>query len=115
MSRGRCAASEMRIPRPERKRDTGRRKYRMADQISDEQRARLLRAWPLAVLRCAVTHANAHRLGVFAIANEIDRLGRQDKSTEGFRFFRRTTAELCTAVLRQDPDNDILGSYLAQI
>lgn len=88
----------------------------MVDQDSDEQRAGLLRAWHLAILRFAVTHANADRLGVLAIANEIDRLGRPDKTTEGFRFFRKITAELCTAVLRQDADNDILlGSYLAQI
>ena len=59
-----------------------------------------LRAWHLAVLRYAVTLDNADRLAVLRIAREIDRLyPRQDGSTD-FEFFRRTSAELCAAILQ---------------
>src|SRR5262245_45115681 len=105
MSRGRFAASPTRIRRRGFKPDAGRageRKHRMVQQGSDE-RAELLRAWHLAILRFAVTHASADRLGVLAIANQIDRLGRPDKTSEGFRFFRKTSAELCAAIFRQKP------------
>ena len=52
------------------------------------------------VLRYAVTLDNADRLAVLRIAREIDRLyPRQEGSTE-FEFFRRTSAELCAAILQ---------------
>jgi hypothetical protein len=81
-----------------------------------ERQAKLLRAWHLAILRFAVTRDNADRLGVLAIANEIDRLGQQHRTGEGFSFFRRTGAELCAAMLRrQDSDDALLSRYLTQI
>jgi hypothetical protein len=53
---------------------------------------------------------------VLAIANGIDRLGGQHQAGEGFNFFRKTSAELCAATLRQhDGDDVILRRYLAQI
>ena len=59
-----------------------------------------LRAWHLAILRYAVTLDNADRLAVLRIAREIDRLyPRQDGSAD-FEFFRRTSAELCAAILQ---------------
>ena len=59
-----------------------------------------MRAWHLAMLRYAVTLNNADRLAVLRIAHEIDGLSpRQDGSTE-FKFFRRTSAELCAAILQ---------------
>jgi len=80
-----------------------------------ERHAALLRAWHLAILRLALTRDNADRLHVFAIASEIDRLGRRD-APSGFSFFQRTSAELCTAMLRRQPGDDaVLGGYLAQI
>ena len=83
---------------------------------SAEQHVWLLRAWHLAVLRLAVTRDNAERLGVLAIANEIDRLGRRQEDGSGFHFFRRTSLEVCAAVLRQhESDQIILRHYLAQI
>jgi hypothetical protein len=83
---------------------------------SDERHAWLLRAWHLALLRLALTRDNADRLGVLAIANEIDRLGDRLDDGSGFRFFRRTSLELCAAVLRQQEDDQIiLKGYLAQI
>jgi hypothetical protein len=85
-------------------------------QQGSVEHAGLLRAWHLAILRFAVTRENADRLGVLAIANEMDRLGRQDKTTDGFSFFRKTSASLCSAMHRQEKDDDILlRAYLAQI
>src|SRR5260370_7440924 len=65
-----------------------------------EWNARTLRAWQLAILRFAVTLDNANRLAVMAIANEIDRLGSQHDGKPDFNFFRRTSADLCAALLR---------------
>ncbi|MBR1123114.1 hypothetical protein JQ628_16425 [Bradyrhizobium lablabi] len=84
--------------------------------LGSERHAGLLRAWHLAVLRFALTRDNADRLGVLAIANEIDRLGHQHQVEPPFSFFRRTSAELCAAMMRQQTANDdILSRYLAQI
>jgi hypothetical protein len=55
--------------------------------------ARTLGAWQLATLRFAVTLDNADRLGVFAIANEIDRLGRQNEQASNFGFVRRNAVD----------------------
>jgi len=88
----------------------------MGQQGSVEWQATLLRAWHLALLRLALTRNNADRAGVFAIAKEIDRLGPQHEAGQGFSFFRRTSGELSTAMLRrQAGDEIILNRYLAQI
>src|SRR5262249_22458471 len=88
----------------------------MSEQVEVEQRLRLLRTWHLAILRFALTRDNADRLGVLAIANEIDRLGRTQDTGPDFSFFRRTSTELCTAMLRrQAGDEVILMRYLAAI
>jgi len=88
----------------------------MIEQGPVEQHGRLLRAWHLAILRFAVTRDHADRLGVLAVANEIDRLGRQHQAGEGFSFFRKTSAELCAAIVgRQRSDDIILSRYLAQV
>src|SRR5262245_35454219 len=85
-------------------------------QQSLERHGALLRAWHLALLRFALTHDNADRLGALAIANEIDRLGQHDPFESGFSFFRRTSTELCAAMLRQrNGDDDILNRHLAKI
>jgi hypothetical protein len=81
-----------------------------------EWRARTLRAWQLAILRFAVTLDNADRLAVMAIASEIDRLGQQHDGKLDFSFFRRTSAELCTAMLRPNElTPTLLRQYLARI
>ena len=89
----------------------------MNKQDTIERHAGLLRAWHLAILRFALTRNNADRLGVLAIANEIDRLGRPPHEVgAGFSFFRRESEELCAATLRQHTESDvILDRYLAQI
>src|SRR3982074_2177680 len=81
-----------------------------------EWRAKTLRAWQLAILRFAVTLDNADRLAVMAIAREIDRLGPQHDSEPDFSFFRRTSAELCAAILRPNElTSTFLRQYLARI
>jgi len=81
-----------------------------------EWHAKTLRAWQLAILRFAVTLDNADRLAVMAIANEIDRLGAQHDGKADFSFFRRTSAELCAAILRPNElSSTLLRQYLARI
>jgi len=89
----------------------------MSQQDTIERHAALLRAWHLAILRFALTRNNADRLGLLAIANEIDRLGRPPHQVgAGFSFFRRESEELCAATLRQHKESDvILDRHLARI
>jgi hypothetical protein len=79
----------------------------MSSREPAETHGKLLRAWQLAVLRFAVTLDNSDRLNVLALAAEVDRLGRQ--STEAsLHFFRRTSVEICWAILGQQEDADIV-------
>jgi hypothetical protein len=88
----------------------------MDSQRSAEWCGRMVRSWHLAMLRFAVTRDNADRLGVLAIANEIDGLGRQSKEPPEFRFFRDTSSKLCAAILQQDDTAEaILRQNLLQI
>jgi hypothetical protein len=78
--------------------------------------ARALLAWHMAILRFAVTRKDADRLSVLFIAAEIDRLDRQYKSEPDFSFFRRTSSQLCAAILeRSETAGTILRQYLARI
>ena len=75
-----------------------------------------LRAWHLAILRYAVTRDNADRLAVLRIAREIDRLEPGQDGRADFDFFRRTSAELCAAILQPNARaSAILQQYLARI
>lgn len=80
-----------------------------------ERHERKLRAWHLAILRFAVTLDDTDRLTLLAIAQELDRCGRQEHECE-FRFFRKTSAELCLAIFQHDETGSaVLRNYLAQI
>ena len=82
----------------------------------NEWRARTLRAWQLAILRFAVTLDNADRLAIMAIASEIDRLGPEHDGKPDFGFFRRTSAEVCAAILQPNElTATLLHQYLARI
>jgi hypothetical protein len=82
----------------------------------DECHAWMIRAWHLAILRFAVTLDNADKLGVFAIAAAIDRLGGSCDGTRQFGFFRKKSADLCASILRRDQAADAtLRQYLADI
>jgi hypothetical protein len=88
----------------------------MGQQGSTESHVRMLRSWHLAILRFAVTLDNVDQLSVLAIANEIDRFGRQHVKESDFNFFRRTSAELCAAIPQRNEDADaVLRQYLARI
>jgi hypothetical protein len=88
----------------------------MSEDAQKEWEARTLRAWQLAMLRFAVTLDNADRLAVLAVAAEIDKLDPQHDNKRTFGFFRRTSAELCAAILRPNELNSaILHQHLSRI
>jgi len=88
----------------------------MDQSASLDWNARTLLAWHLAILRFALTLENADRLNVLSVAAQIDRLDRQSGNGSDFRFFRRTSSELCAAILEpNDAPRTILRQYLAQI
>jgi hypothetical protein len=85
-------------------------------QGSAEWHATILRRWHPSLLRFAVTRDNADQLAVFAIANEIDGLGRHHRDRPNFEFFRKTSSKLCEAILLpSDAAETALRQYLAQI
>jgi hypothetical protein len=71
------------------------------------------------VLRFAVTLDNADRLAVLAIAATIDGLGPSPTGKPVFGFFRKTSAALCAAILRQDEQDEgasaVLHQHLARV
>jgi hypothetical protein len=55
-------------------------------------------------------------MAVMAIARQIDMLDSQHGSKPDFSFFRRTSAELCAAILQPNkPGATLLRQYLARI
>jgi hypothetical protein len=88
----------------------------MASKGSVEWHARMLCTWHMAILRFAVTLDNTDRLNILALANEIDRLGRRHEDKRNFGFFRKTSSELCAAILQPGGTADVfLRQYLARI
>jgi hypothetical protein len=89
----------------------------MNSNLTDmERHAKTLRAWQLAILRFAATLDNADRLAVLMIAAEMDGLGPQQDNKPEFRFFRKTSAELCGSILRPNElTSTALRLYLARI
>ena len=89
----------------------------MSSNVPDmDKHARTLRAWQLAILRFAVTLDNADRLAVLMIAAELDGAGPKRDNAPEFSFFRKTSAELCAAILRPNElTSQVLRQYLARI
>src|SRR5665647_2093822 len=58
-----------------------------------------IRDWLLALLRYAVTLHDADKSAVLLIAEETDKLGSRAEEPPAFKFFRRTSIELCSAIL----------------
>ncbi|WP_213769450.1 hypothetical protein [Bradyrhizobium sp. dw_78] len=80
-----------------------------------ERPNKTLLAWQLALLRFAVTLDNNDRLAVLAVAGEIDRLG-LDGGGSDFRFFRKTSVELCASIANPDEaGSQRLHQYLVRI
>jgi hypothetical protein len=75
-----------------------------------------MRHWQLAVLRFAITLADADRDIILAIASEIDRLG-GDISRPTFTYFARTSTEVCHALANADPvtSRATLARYVEQV
>ena len=72
----------------------------MSDVVArDEWQTKKVRDWLLAILRFAVTLHDADKSAVLAIAEEIDKLGSRAEGRSTFKFFRRTSIELCRAIL----------------
>jgi hypothetical protein len=87
-----------------------------ANASGGEWHARTLRAWQLAFLRFAVTLDNADRLAVLAIAAEMDGLDPLQDGRPSFGFFRRTSAELCAAILQPNEHSfTLLRQFLARM
>ena len=81
-----------------------------------ERHAKTLRAWQLAILRFAVTLDNADRLAVLMIAAELDGVGSKSDNKPEFSFFRKTSAEICAAIVRpNEMTSSLLRQYLARI
>jgi hypothetical protein len=57
-----------------------------------------IRDWLLALLRYAVTLHDADESAVLVIAEEIDKLGSCAEDRSAFKFFRKTSTELCRAI-----------------
>ena len=64
-----------------------------------ECRTKKVRDWLLAILRYAVTLHDADSSAVLVIAEEIDKLGSRVEEPPAFKFFRRTSIELCSGIL----------------
>ena len=62
-------------------------------------RTKKVRDWLLALLRYAVTLHDVDKSAVLVIAEEIDKLGSRAEDQSAFTFFRRTSADLCSAIL----------------
>jgi hypothetical protein len=89
----------------------------VSSNVTDlERHAKTLRAWQLAMLRFAVTLDHADRLAVLMIAAEIDRSGATQDNKAAFSFFRKTSAELCAAILTpSEAASTILRQHLTRI
>lgn len=79
--------------------------------------ARTVRAWLLAMLRFATTLDDNDKLMVFAAAAEIDKLNSCRADRSGFKFFHRTSAEVCAAIAnpRQAGNVTVLRRHLERI
>jgi hypothetical protein len=81
-----------------------------------DRHATTLRARQLAILRFAVTLDNADRLAVPRIAAEIDGLGPKQDDQPEFSFFRKTSAEVCAAIVQPtELTATVFQQYLARI
>jgi hypothetical protein len=73
--------------------------------------------WLLAILRYAVTLHDADKFAVLLIAEEIDKLESRAAAQPAFNFFRRTSTELCSAIVdkRNPKRTAVLHLHLKRI
>jgi hypothetical protein len=71
----------------------------MSDAAAQQEwRNKWVRHWLLAILRFAVTLEQADRAAALAVAEEMDRVGWRSEDQPTFKFFGRTSTELCSAI-----------------
>jgi hypothetical protein len=90
----------------------------MPDSVTQtECHAKKVNDWLLALLRYAVTLHDADKSAVLLIAEEIDKLGSRVENRSAFKFFRRTSTELCSAIMdKQNPKKSaVLHLHLSRI
>lgn len=81
-----------------------------------ERHDKTVRAWLLSLLRFAVTRDNNDRLAALAAASEIDKLNAPQGGPSSFRFFYRTSADVCAAISDPRPGGEpILRGHLEQM
>jgi len=69
--------------------------------VQADCRTKKVRDWLLALLRYAVTLHDADKAAILVIADEIDRLGSCAEDRSAFKFFHRTSTELCSAIFEK--------------
>jgi hypothetical protein len=77
----------------------------------------MIREWLLLLLRFAITREPADATAVVSIASDLDSLGLQPQQLAP-TFFRRTSAEVCNAIVKRDDDPErvvALKRHLARI
>jgi hypothetical protein len=75
----------------------------------------LVREWLLLLLRFAITRQPSDRSAVCAMAEQLDSLGRQG-TPSAFHFFRRTSEEVCRAIVVGDGESEsLLRRHIARI
>ena len=82
-----------------------------------EFHAKKVNDWLLALLRYAVTLHDADKSAALLIAEEIDKLGSRLENRSAFKFFRRTSTELCGAIMdKQNPKKSaVLHLHLKRV
>jgi hypothetical protein len=91
---------------------------RMPDSVTQtECHAKKVNDWLLALLRYAVTLHDADKSAVLLIAEEIDKLGSRVENRSAFKFFRRTSTKLCSAIVdkRNPKRSAVLHLHLKRI
>ena len=83
---------------------------------SEDWLAGRIREWLLLLLRFAITCDPADKAAALAMANEIDALG-QRRHVWAPSFFRRTTEEVCKAIIAPDDPRriSVLKKHIARI
>jgi hypothetical protein len=83
---------------------------------SQDWRAAQVREWLLLLLRFAITRDRKDEVAALAIADELDALGQQWRPSTP-SFFRRTSAEVCKAIIAPDDPRRmyILKKHIARI
>jgi hypothetical protein len=89
----------------------------VVETYSPDWSARMVREWLLLLLRFAVTGQPSDRLATSAMAEQLDSLGTRRPPGAAPRFFRRTSEEVCRAIIAAGDgrSNAVLRKHIARI